>query len=88
MAWQGPLPHSLSLSSSCSPYTRYVKDILVMMHKFAFILLAALVTLFGLSTAVQAAPAEANVLVKWETNAARFKRGMSPLPPVKRTEGM
>ena len=56
---------------------------MIMMHK-SFILLAALFTLLGLSTAVQAVP------LKRETNAARFARGLPPLPPVnlKRTEGM
>jgi hypothetical protein len=56
-----------------------------MMRKF---LLAALVTLLGLSTAVQAIPLEDDALVMRDTNAARFARGMPPLPPVKRTEGM
>ena len=58
-----------------------------MMQKFTFIL-AALVTLLGLSTAVQAVPFEAGALVKRETNAARFARGMPPLRPSKRTGGM
>jgi hypothetical protein len=61
-----------------------------MVQKFTFILLAALVTLFGLSTTVRAVPAEADALVKRETNAARFARGLPPLPPsnLKRTGGM
>jgi hypothetical protein len=56
-----------------------------MMRKF---LLAALVTLLGLSTAVQAVPVADDALVMRDTNAARFARGMPPLPPVKRSEGM
>ena len=58
------------------------------MYKFAFILLVALVTLLGLSTAVQAGTAEADASMKRETNAARFAQGMPPLAPAKRMEGM
>jgi len=51
-----------------------------MMHKFTFIFLAALVALLGLSTAVQAVPAEADAP---QTNGARFARGLPPLAPAK-----
>ncbi|KAI0249658.1 hypothetical protein BJV78DRAFT_1283786 [Lactifluus subvellereus] len=53
------------------------------MQKFFVVVL---VTLLGLSTAVQGVPVEGDALLQRDTNAARFARGMPPLPPVKRTE--
>ncbi len=51
-----------------------------MMQRFAFLLLAASVAL--LRTVV---PVEAALLMKRETNAQRFARGLPPLPPVRRS---
>ena len=51
------------------------------MQKFAFILLAVLATLMMLAPRVEGAAIE-----KRETNGERLARGMTPLPPVKRTE--
>ena len=50
------------------------------MQKFAFIFLAVLATLMVLAPCVEAAAIE-----RGETNAERFARGLTPLPPVKRT---
>jgi len=52
------------------------------MQKFAFILLAVLATLLMLAPRVEGAAID----IRRETNAERFARGMTPLPPVKRTE--
>jgi len=52
------------------------------MQKFAFILLAVLAMLMMLAPRVEGAAIEK----RRETNAERFARGMTPLPPVRRTE--
>ena len=50
------------------------------MQKFAFIFLAVLAVLMMLAPRVEGAAIE-----RRETNAERFARGMTPLPPVRRT---
>ena len=51
------------------------------MQKFAFILLAVLAMLMMLAPRVEGAVIDR----RRETNAERFARGMTPLPPLKRT---
>ncbi|KAI0297459.1 hypothetical protein B0F90DRAFT_1739507 [Multifurca ochricompacta] len=54
-----------------------------MMQRFTVLFLAVSFVLLGFVAPV---PVEAALLVKRETNAVRFARGLPPLPPVRRTK--